>query len=373
MTPHPRSCLLVLGVTIACVALATAQAPATITLDRGIHLFQTDGADVLVSPGTYSVEAAGADALRLVSAESHRDILLRAVPTGHDERVAEPRALSIPDEQEPDLIHLVLLLPDGKALDAVGSYSGIRTRAGALAVSRARITAVVQTPATGPPAPPPSPAPPSQAAAAPSTPAAQSQETRGKVVLLPDSGPSGTVVQVSACGLQAPPGTPVRVKVSGLGAPDQELIPAPCAKGGYGFGPGTALPPVPMKVQAILGGNSVAVDLFGPNSTAPIERSVGFYGVRPSVAVGKIATLNVRTELLAKFDQCVVNYTVIVTLDSLPEIRFGIMAKSDMADAMIQALQEAWGRDRPVRITYDRHDFLSCHPPNPIMGVEALR
>lgn len=128
-----------------------------------------------------------------------------------------------------------------------------------------------------------------------------------------------------------------------------------------------------MKVQAILGGNSIAVDLLGPNSSTPIERAVGYYAVKPSIAVGKIATLQIRTDMLAKFEQCVVNFHIIVTLDSLPDVRFGIIAKSDMADAMIQALQDAWGRDRPVRITYDKHDFLSCHPPNPIMGVEAHR
>ena len=129
-----------------------------------------------------------------------------------------------------------------------------------------------------------------------------------------------------------------------------------------------------MKVQSILGGNSVAVDLLGPNSSTPIERSVGFFGVKPGVAVGKITSLHIRTDFFAGyFDQCPVHSHVIVTLDSQGDVKFGITGKSDMAEAMTQVLQDAWGRDRPVRLSYNHSDFLSCHPANQIIGVEAFR
>jgi len=335
----------------------------TISLGRLTHFGAPDGSDVIAEPGTYRIEAISPAQLGLVPADGKPTVAVQALETSHRESLSTPVATIVTEES--DVVHLLLLFPEGSALDAIGSYSAVRTRAPLEALKSARIAAVVKIPVAA--------AQLSQPASGPQ-PVPTTAQTRNKVVLSPDAGPSGIVVQVSACGLQGPAGTPLRVRVSGLGAPDQELTPSPCANGGYGFGPGTNLPPVPMKVQSILGGNSVAVDLVGPNPSTPIERSVGFFAVKPSVAVGKITSLHVRTDFFAGFfDQCTLHSHVIVTLDTQGDVKFGITGKTDMAEAMTQVLQEAWGRDRPVRISYNHTDFLSCHPANSIIGVEGLR
>jgi len=337
--------------------------PTIVTLERPAHFSGPDGSDAIAEPGAYRIEASSPTQLELIPVKGDKaTVTVQAIETSHQELLSLPVAVLAPEEGA--ALHVLLLLPQGAALDAIGSYNAVRTRGPVEPLNSGRITAVLKT-AT--------PAGPSSPASGP-PPASAPPQTRNKVVLSPEAGPSGIVVQVSACGLQGSAGASPRVRVSGLGAPDQELTPAPCPNGGYGFGAGTNLPPVAMKVQSALGGNSVAVDLLSPNSPTPIERSVGFFSVKPSIAVGKITSLQVRTDFLAGFfDQCPVHSHVIVTLDSQGDVKFGIAGKSDMAEAMTQVLQDAWGRDRPIRVSYAHNDFLSCHPANPIIGVEAFR
>ena len=52
--------------------------------------------------------------------------LVQAVPTNHRDKIPSPVALYIPDEE--NIPHIVLLLPGGKGLEAIGSFSEVRTR-----------------------------------------------------------------------------------------------------------------------------------------------------------------------------------------------------------------------------------------------------
>ena len=61
-----------------------------------------------------------------LSAANGKPVIVPATVATHDEKLAQPQALMLAvgtDEQ-----HLILLLPDGKRFEAIGSLSGIRSR-----------------------------------------------------------------------------------------------------------------------------------------------------------------------------------------------------------------------------------------------------
>ena len=100
--------------------------PATIELTRSIHFISADGSDVVIEPGRYQIEPAE-DWLRVIPGERRDALLLQAQATGHDEPIRTPLVRLMPGEE--DLYSLVLLLPDGRAMEAIGSISGVRSRA----------------------------------------------------------------------------------------------------------------------------------------------------------------------------------------------------------------------------------------------------
>jgi hypothetical protein len=83
---------------------------------------------VVLKSGVYTVDQAETW-LRVTPSGSQTvdAILLEAHSANHDQTLTEPQAISVQGES-PDAHHLALLLPDGKRLEAVGSYSGIRSR-----------------------------------------------------------------------------------------------------------------------------------------------------------------------------------------------------------------------------------------------------
>ena len=105
----------------------------TIELEKAVHFLSLSGEDVVARPGTYTVEAVG-NGLRLIltSGEPTDALVVEASPTQHSEKLSHPVALSLPGVNIPgpirDLHIITLLLPDGKGVDAVGTYSGVRTR-----------------------------------------------------------------------------------------------------------------------------------------------------------------------------------------------------------------------------------------------------
>lgn len=107
-------------------AIADTSEKATIVLDRAAHFLTPDGTNLIVEPGAYRVEASEAH-LKLVQAESGNTITIQTEPFTPEESLAVSAILLIPEDE--DLFRLVLLRPDQKSLAAVGSYSGVQTRA----------------------------------------------------------------------------------------------------------------------------------------------------------------------------------------------------------------------------------------------------
>jgi hypothetical protein len=100
----------------------------TITLERPVHFTAPDGSDVTAASGIHQVRQAGTGRLELAGSEGNVVLTLQAQEIGHDQALTTPVATVIQTDE--DVVHLVLLLPDKKALDAAGSTSGVRSRAG---------------------------------------------------------------------------------------------------------------------------------------------------------------------------------------------------------------------------------------------------
>ena len=114
------------------VAPTASLATTTVTLDQPVHFTTAEGSDVVLDAGDYDVVAAD-EWLRVTPSEGQAvdALLLEAQVASHEEALKAPLGVSAQGES-PDTHHLALLLPDGKRLEAVGSYSGIRSRGGAL-------------------------------------------------------------------------------------------------------------------------------------------------------------------------------------------------------------------------------------------------
>ena len=109
----------------------------TVSLTQAVHFTDVKGQDVVVGPGSYRVDAEGTNRIRLVPAETGGAVVVEAISLTHQQTVESRVPVTIPGE-DPDVIHIVLVLPNGQALDAPGSYSGALSRA----VTRAPLTAV---------------------------------------------------------------------------------------------------------------------------------------------------------------------------------------------------------------------------------------
>jgi hypothetical protein len=103
--------------------------PEQIYLERPVHFYGPDGRDQVAKPGRYMVEQADSN-IQLLPGEGQVPILLEAQEDTHDGGWNIPVALSLPGaaEEEADIHHVVLLLPNGKSLEAIGTYSGIQQR-----------------------------------------------------------------------------------------------------------------------------------------------------------------------------------------------------------------------------------------------------
>ena len=96
-------------------------------LEREVHFRTPKGEDVTVSPGIYAVESAEGG-LALIPGEEGQSaaVIIDAQPTTHEESVKAPQPVSVSGEEDQHVV--MLLLPDGKAMQAVGSYSGVYSR-----------------------------------------------------------------------------------------------------------------------------------------------------------------------------------------------------------------------------------------------------
>ena len=118
--------LIPLGNTLA----STSDDVMTITLEKPVYFFGTDGSPVIAKAGEYTVEAAE-EWIKLIPGKQRRDALLLETEKGTHEVGAEiPIALSIPGDNAEELNrhYVQLLLPDGTSLEANGTYDGIFPR-----------------------------------------------------------------------------------------------------------------------------------------------------------------------------------------------------------------------------------------------------
>ena len=103
-------------------------ATTSIALDQSIHVLTAEGSDLLLEAGAYVVEPAE-EWLRVIpSGGENLDALLLEAQIGrHDETLDAALALVAQGDQS-DSFHLILLLPNGKKYESIGTISGIRSR-----------------------------------------------------------------------------------------------------------------------------------------------------------------------------------------------------------------------------------------------------
>lgn len=104
----------------------TDQLPTSIKLEQTVHFVNPSGDTTEVQPGTYEVGENQGN-LQLIGEMMNSPFSLRAHPTTHEESLQTPTPLSFSEQEDEHII--MLLHPDGTALEAAGSYSGIQSRA----------------------------------------------------------------------------------------------------------------------------------------------------------------------------------------------------------------------------------------------------
>jgi hypothetical protein len=100
-----------------------------VKIEKAVYFQKSDGGTVQVKPGIYDVAQNGEKQLNLDPLGNGGPIAVQAIPSGHDLKLDFPTAslVASPDKNA-DKQHLVLWLPDGLALEAVGSIDGAFTR-----------------------------------------------------------------------------------------------------------------------------------------------------------------------------------------------------------------------------------------------------
>lgn len=118
----------------ACATMKETTPTDRITLDKPVHFSTPDGGDIVAPAGTYRIEAGEEARLRLTPTEAKGDtspLIVAALALPHEVPIESGVALSVPNGE--DEHHVVLLMPEGKGLDAGGTYSGTRARGGGIA------------------------------------------------------------------------------------------------------------------------------------------------------------------------------------------------------------------------------------------------
>ena len=97
-----------------------------ITFDQPLHFMAANGDNTLIAAGVYEIEPV-LDLQLSLAREGQAAMLVPAIQRTHSEAIQQPMALVIPGQSK-DEQHLVLLMPDGKRFDSVGSISGVKSR-----------------------------------------------------------------------------------------------------------------------------------------------------------------------------------------------------------------------------------------------------
>jgi hypothetical protein len=97
-------------------------------LDQSLNFGVLDEQRVVVAPGVYLIEPITQGEPRLAFWHEHGKITLQATRTKHEQRLETPKAYLIREDDNEDIHHVVVFIPDGTALETTGSVSGIQTR-----------------------------------------------------------------------------------------------------------------------------------------------------------------------------------------------------------------------------------------------------
>jgi hypothetical protein len=103
-----------------------AEALDTITLDRAIHFTTSQATDVVAQAGLYRLKVAEPSGMKFIGLKTKTTAVVDALHISHQTDITEPVALYLKDDQQ--FPHVVLLLPGGIGLEALGSYDAIRSR-----------------------------------------------------------------------------------------------------------------------------------------------------------------------------------------------------------------------------------------------------
>ena len=125
-------CLLASLVMGASPALAEIILPTAVEFEKAISFQKPDGEPIQLKAGIYEVEMGSSDKELNFDpvGGGGDDITVQALPADHDEVLEESKALLTPaPDNNPDKQHVILWMPDGVALEAIGSYSGVFSRA----------------------------------------------------------------------------------------------------------------------------------------------------------------------------------------------------------------------------------------------------
>lgn len=117
--------------------LLQAEEANTVSFQENVRFTGLNGEETIVLSGTYKVEPVALTTLRLVPFGAKDTFVVKAAQTRHDEDIRSPVALLVLDDQY--LIHVVLLLPEHKGLEAIGSSSPGHSRGGPRLLTREQI------------------------------------------------------------------------------------------------------------------------------------------------------------------------------------------------------------------------------------------
>jgi hypothetical protein len=112
--------------TVSAGAASADRAPMVMRFDQATHFTAPDGTPVVVPPEYYLVEPTVDAQLRLMPLNGGAPLLLAAEPVTHDIELSSSAPLLLALNK--DSRNVVWLNPDGTALDAAGSLSGVRSR-----------------------------------------------------------------------------------------------------------------------------------------------------------------------------------------------------------------------------------------------------
>lgn len=98
-----------------------------VLFDKAVHFLTPDGQDRVIAPGGYSVEVSEAGLrLKSVDKEDAESVVIQAQSVTHKESVEAPEPMTERGGDDQQVVMMVM--PGGKALQAIGTFSGIQSR-----------------------------------------------------------------------------------------------------------------------------------------------------------------------------------------------------------------------------------------------------